>query len=101
MRTTSDAVEILKQRTGIDPQRDPAMLQVADELRVGQLIYDARTAANLSQKQLADLIGATESEIAELEDAEFQGHSLAMLRRIALALHRKLEIRFVPDAQTA
>jgi len=100
MRKTSDAVEVLKQRTGIDPDRDPAMLQIADEFRAGQLIYDARTAAGLSQQQLAELIGTTETVISELEDAEYQGHSLVMLRRIAQALHRKLEIRFVPeDAQ--
>jgi ribosome-binding protein aMBF1 (putative translation factor) len=96
MPKTSDAVEILKQRSGIDPDRDPEMLQIAEDFRVGQMICDARTAAGLSQEQLAELAGTTASAIADLEDAEFEGHSLAMLRCIAKALRSRLEIRLVP-----
>jgi ribosome-binding protein aMBF1 (putative translation factor) len=97
MTKTSDAVKILKQRTGIDPERDSEMLQIAEDYRVAQMIYDARTAAGLTQQQLADAVGTTQSVISQLEDADYQGHSLTMLRRIAKALHRKLEIRFVAD----
>ena len=32
-----------------------------------------------------------------LEDADYDGHSLAMLRRIASALEKRVEIRFVPS----
>ena len=35
--------------------------------------------------------------IARLEDADYDGHSLGMLRRIAAALHVRLEMRLVPD----
>jgi len=97
MTKTSDAVKILKQRTGVDPDRDPEMLQIAEDYRVAQMIYDARTTAGLTQQQLADAVGTTQSVISQLEDADYQGHSLTMLRRIAKALHRKLEIRFVAD----
>jgi hypothetical protein len=31
-----------------------------------------------------------------LEDADYQGHCLAMLRRIAAALDKRAEIRFLP-----
>jgi hypothetical protein len=31
-----------------------------------------------------------------LESAGFEGHSLSMLHRIAAALHRRLDIRFLP-----
>jgi ribosome-binding protein aMBF1 (putative translation factor) len=93
----SDAVEILKHRTGIDPERDPEMLQIAEDYRVAQMIYDARAAAGLTQVQLAAAVGTTQSVISQLEDADYQGHSLTMLRRIAKALHHKLEIRFVSD----
>ena len=30
------------------------------------------------------------------EDADYEGHSLAMLNRIAAAVQRRVEIRFVP-----
>jgi hypothetical protein len=46
--------------------------------------------------QLGKLIGTTASVIWRLEDADYEGHSLAMLRRIAAALNQRIEIRFVP-----
>lgn len=42
-------------------------------------------------------MGTTQSVISRLEDADYEGHSLAMLQRIAEALHVRLELRFVPD----
>jgi hypothetical protein len=42
MAKITDAVEILKRRTGIDPDTDPEMLRIAEDLRVAQMIYDAR-----------------------------------------------------------
>ncbi len=64
--------------------------------QVARMIYEARTAAGLTQKQLADLLGTQQSAIARLEDADYEGHSLGMLRRIAEALNQTLEVRFVP-----
>ncbi|TAH37456.1 MAG: XRE family transcriptional regulator [Planctomycetota bacterium] len=59
------------------------------------MIHEARSAASLTQRQLADLIGTTQPVIARLENADYEGHSLTMLRRIAEALHLRLEVRFV------
>jgi hypothetical protein len=39
----------------------------------------------------------TFSVISRLEDADYDGHSLAMLRRIAAALKKRVEIRFLPN----
>jgi len=39
--------------------------------------------------------------IARLEDADYQGHSLTMLQRIAAALNQRLDIRFKPAAADA
>jgi ribosome-binding protein aMBF1 (putative translation factor) len=96
MARTSDAVEILKQKTGIDPDTDPEMLQISEDLRVAQMIYDARTEAGLTQQELAKAVGTTQSVISQLESAEYQGHSLSMLQRIAKALNRRVEVRFAP-----
>ena len=97
MAKTSDAIKILKQRTGIDPETDPEMLRIAEEYRVGQIIHDARIAAQMTQKQLADAVGTTQSVISQLEDAEYEGHSLSMLRRIAEALKMRVQIELVPE----
>ena len=59
-------------------------------------IHTLRTRARLSQRQLAAKIGTTASVICRLEDADYSGHSLGMLRRIAAALNKRVEIRFVP-----
>ncbi len=96
-KTTSDAVEILKRTTDVDPDRDPEMLQFAEDFRVAQMIYDARTEAGLTQAELAKAVGTTQSVISQLESAEYQGHSLSMLQRIAKALHRHVEIRLAPN----
>ena len=97
MAKTSDAIKILKQRTGIDPDTDPEMMRIAEDYRVGQMIHDARIAAQLTQKQLADLVGTTQSVISQLEDAEYEGHSLSMLRRIAGALKMRVQIELIPE----
>jgi hypothetical protein len=39
---------------------------------------------------------AKKNAICLLEDADYEGHSLDMLNRIAAALHRRVEINFVP-----
>jgi len=51
-----------------------------------------RNAAGLSQQQLAELIGTTQSVISRLEDADYEGRSLSLLERIATALNQKLTV---------
>jgi len=34
--------------------------------------------------------------IARLENADYEGHSLTMLQRIAIVLNQRIEINFVP-----
>jgi transcriptional regulator with XRE-family HTH domain len=65
---------------------------------VAKLIYDARIKARLTQKQLAELAGTQQPVIARLEDADYEGHSLMMLQRIAKALNRRVEIRLAKCA---
>jgi ribosome-binding protein aMBF1 (putative translation factor) len=101
MVKTSDAVEILKRKTGIDPETDPEMLKISDDLRVAQMIYDARTEAGLTQQELAKAVGTTQSVISQLESAEYKGHSLSMLQRLAKALNRRVEVHLTPLNQTA
>jgi transcriptional regulator with XRE-family HTH domain len=45
------------------------------------------------QPELARKVGMTQSVIARLEDAEYAGHSLTMLERIAAACGVTLELR--------
>jgi len=81
---------------GDDPEQQVAFEQAQADADVARKIYDLRTKAGLSQRALAKLVGTTASVICQLEDADYQGHSLGMLRRIAAALDKRIEIRFVP-----
>ena len=99
---TADAVEIIHR---LIYEGKPARLKTLEEARaneeVARKIYELRTKAGLTQAQLAKFIGTTASVICRLEDADYEGHSLAMLRRIAAALNTRVEIRFVPIRKTA
>lgn len=81
---------------GDDPEQRQAFEEASAEYDVARQIYDLRSDAGLSQRELARRIGTTASVICQLEDADYQGHSLLMLRRIAAALDKRVEIRFVP-----
>ena len=96
-KKTRDANEILERLTGDDPELREMIAEESVNAQVARMIYEARAAAGLTQKQLADLLGTQQSVIARLEDADYEGHSLGMLRRIAEALDQKLEVRFVPN----
>ncbi len=90
---TTDALEIFdKLYVKDDPDRKAAIERERVKGDVAQMIYDLRTDAGLTQKQLAELIETTQSVISRLEDADYEGHSLSMLRRIAKALDRKLTV---------
>jgi ribosome-binding protein aMBF1 (putative translation factor) len=91
-----DATELLDRLTGDDPEMREMIAEEAVNAQVARMIYEARMAAGLTQKQLADMLGTQQSAIARLEDADYGGHSLGMLRRIAEALNQTLEVRFVP-----
>jgi DNA-binding XRE family transcriptional regulator len=64
---------------------------------IARKIYELRTKAGLTQQELAARVGTSKSAICRLEDADYQGHSLSMLKRIAEALDKRVEIRFMPS----
>lgn len=94
---TSNAVELLDRLTGDDAELRAMLKEERDNAQVAREIYELRTSRGLSQKQLADLVGTRQSAIARLEDADYEGHSLRMLRRVATALDAHVSVHIVPD----
>ncbi|MBZ5612252.1 MAG: helix-turn-helix domain-containing protein [Acidobacteriia bacterium] len=80
---------------GNDPEQVAAYEQDLIGIEVAKRIYDLRTKAGLTQRALAKKVGTTASVICRLEDADYEGHSLSMMKRIAAALDKRVEIRFV------
>jgi ribosome-binding protein aMBF1 (putative translation factor) len=95
-KMTKDAAKIIDRMIGDDPELREMIEQETINAQVARTIHDAREAARLTQAALARLVGTTQSVIARLEDADYEGHSLTMLKRIANALGKGLQIRLVP-----
>jgi ribosome-binding protein aMBF1 (putative translation factor) len=94
-KNSSDALALINKLAG----RDQEMLDLVDQeeanLDIARKIFELRSKAGMSQSELAKRVGTTQSVISRLEDADNDGHSLLMLRRIAAALENRPEIRFV------
>lgn len=96
-KSTSAALEYVHRRFYAGrPERIAELEEARASAEVARKVYELRTKAKLTQKELAARVGTTASVISRLEDDDYEGHSLAMLRRIASALDKRVEIRFVP-----
>ena len=91
-KRAKDANEILNKLTEDDVELRQMIMQETINAEVARLIYDAREAAGMTQIELAKLVGTSQSTIARLEDADYQGHSLNMLIRIAAALGKEVHV---------
>ena len=76
------------------PPADKARAAVEQDLALGQLIYDVRTEAGLSQRELAQRMGTTQSVISRLEEGGGARKRIDTLARIATALDRHLIVSF-------
>ncbi|NMG06972.1 helix-turn-helix transcriptional regulator [Brasilonema sp. UFV-L1] len=96
MAKTSNAIKIIDKMTRTDHELEAMVAEASINAEVAQLIYEARTKAGLTQKQLAELVGTKQPVIARLEDADYEGHSLSMLQKIACALNQRVVIHLTP-----
>jgi len=93
---TTEAVDVIHRRYYEGrPERMADLAEAEANDTVARKIYELRKRARLTQEQLAQRVGTTTSVICRLEDADYEGHSLAMLRRVATALNKRVELRFV------
>src|SRR5439155_23599175 len=99
-KATSNADEILHRRYYKGkPDRVAELEEARAEDELARKIYELREQAGLTQARLAKLIGTTESVISRLEYSDYSGHSLKMLKRIAAAVDKRVEIRFLPRTE--
>ena len=77
------------------PDRIKQLEEARTEDELARKIYELRAQAGLTQARLAKLVGTTESVISRLESSDYKGHSLKMLKRIAGAVNKRVEIHFV------
>jgi len=96
-RKTTDLVELLENRYFTTPKSRAALSEAQSTADVARQLYAIRIEAGLTQRELAERIGTQHTVISRIEDDDYEGHSLSMLRRVANALGKRVEIRFVND----
>ena len=84
--------------------KDPAFAErfeaAGEAWDVALQIAALREQAGLSQKELARLLKTSQQQISRLESPDYEGHSLANLRRVAEALHARVRVVFEPDEKS-
>jgi len=82
------------------PVTDDRRAEIEQDLALGQLIYDLRTEAGLSQRELALRMGTTQSVISRLEEGGGARNRIDTLARVATALGRHLVLSFPEQVPT-
>jgi DNA-binding XRE family transcriptional regulator len=95
-KKTSDALDIIDRRYFGTRQAKAELEEARETAAVARKLYELRTRAGFTQKELAELVGTSHTAISRLESDDYEGHSLSMLRRIAAALGTRVEVSFVP-----
>ena len=99
-RKTTDAVKILHGRyIKGSAKRAASVRSEREKAHIAMQIHRLRTKAGLSQKQLADFVGTTQSVISRLESTNYSGHSMNMLEKIASALNCEVRVDLVPEKE--
>lgn len=82
--------------------KDPEIKRYYDEfgkqLEIAYEVIKLRKERGLSQKQLADKIGTTQSNVARIESGR-ENFTTETLQRIASAFGRDLQVQFVKNAR--
>jgi ribosome-binding protein aMBF1 (putative translation factor) len=91
--------EIVETRSRKSAKYGKAFARTLHQIDLALLVREMREDAGLTQTELAKKAGTKQSVIARLEDAEYTGHSLPMLERIAVAcgVGLKLHAEKKPD----
>ena len=79
-----------------DPEFRRLYKEEEAKFSVSQKIRRLREKLGMTQQSLAKKVKTTQSAIARIESADYEGHSLSKLEEIAKALGAVLVIDFIP-----
>ena len=82
-----------------DPSFREEFEKTEEEFTLAKEIIELRIKQNLTQKQLAELVGTSQPAIARLESGSYRNVSLSFLRRVAKALDAVPEVHLKPQMQ--
>jgi DNA-binding XRE family transcriptional regulator len=91
-KRVSDVLELMDRWFGDIPGWDDMVAEEELNMQIGQAVYDLREAVGLSQADLAKLIGSNQAVISRVENADYRGNGIEVLRRVCFALHTPIKI---------
>lgn len=91
-KRVSDVLELMDRWFGSIPGWDDMVAEEELKMQVGQAVYDLREAVGLSQADLAKLICSNQAVISKVENADYRGNAIEVLRRVCFALHTPIKI---------
>ncbi len=95
MSTTRDFSVVLRKRLADDPELEALVEDAALDSDIAVAIHNARKAAGMTQSTLAKMADTSQSAIARQENADYSGHTLETLKKIARALGKRVCVAFV------
>jgi transcriptional regulator with XRE-family HTH domain len=95
-KTTKNFADVIRAELEADPELAKAVDEERLHADIATQIYQLRAQAKLTQKDLADRAGTKQSVISRIEDADYDGHSLKTLHRIACAFDKRVVVVFCP-----
>jgi ribosome-binding protein aMBF1 (putative translation factor) len=99
MPRTKDFVEIIHRKLAANPELAIEVAEATVNARIAAQIVQAREAAALTQAELAKRAKTSQSVIARIEDADYEGHSTKLLQRIGDAMGLMLNVEYYPKPQ--
>ncbi len=99
-KTTKNFAKIVRAKLVADPELAKAVERERLHADVAEQVLQLRAEAGLTQKQVAELIDTKQSVISRIEDADYHGHSLSMLQRIADVFNKRLFVVFANPGYT-
>ena len=74
----------------------PKSLRARDAQEISHQLVRLRIARGLTQAQLAVRTGCKQADISRLEQDDYQGYTVNLLRKIATTLNADMELEFLP-----
>lgn len=91
----NDALAVMTKMFGAEPGWEKGVADATAAAEIAEEVYALRERHGLTQRELAARIGSSQSAVARMEDGEYRGHSMSVLRRMAAAVGEQVSFKFV------
>jgi len=93
-KTTTDFMEVIRAELQANPDLAEQVEEEAFNAHIATEVFRCREIRGMTQLQLARAVDTQQSVISRIEDSDYDGRSLSLLKRIAKALGFKIRLEF-------